>query len=152
MTPTIVLDAGPLSMVTNPLATGEAQACSEWLESVLSGGATVFVPEIADYELRLELLRAGKTQGLQRLNGLGEAVGYLPLTTENMRRAAQFWAQARAQGKTTADDRAFDADVILAAQAARLADQRDDVVIATTNVGHLGLFADAKEWRDIERP
>lgn len=149
MTTTIILDAGPLGMVTNPRAAGEARECNEWLEGVLASQATVLVPEIADYEIRRELLRAGKTAGLKRLNEIGEAVGYLPLTTKMMRRAAEFWAEARTQGKPTADDKALDADVILAAQAADLAAQGIDVVIATTNVGHLALFANAKEWRDI---
>ena len=40
-------------------------------------------------------------------------------------------------------------DVILAAQAAVLGREDDEVIIATTNVGHLSLFADAREWGTI---
>ena len=39
--------------------------------------------------------------------------------------------------------------MILAAQAILLANQGNEVVIATTNVGHLSQFVDAREWRSI---
>ncbi len=52
-----------------------------------------------------------------------------------MHQAARFWAQTRQQGQPTAGDKALDADMILAAQAMTLG--VPDVVIATTNVGHL---------------
>ena len=63
---------------------------------------------------------------------------------------AHFWAEARQQGQPTADDKTIDADVILAAQASTL--QASDVVIATTNVGHLARFVPARLWQDIEAP
>jgi predicted nucleic acid-binding protein len=109
----------------------------------------VVVPEIADYEVRRELLRAGRTTGVERLDALAVAIGLLPLTTAAMRKAAEFWAQARRAGRPTADDRALDADVILAAQATVLTEQGDAPVIATTNVGHLARFATAMRWEDI---
>ena len=56
-------------------------------------------------------------------------------------------AQARRQGQPTADDKALDGDVILAAQAMTLGGT--DVVIATTNVGHLSRFVPAALWPDI---
>jgi DNA-binding XRE family transcriptional regulator len=40
------------------------------------------VPAISDYEIRRELLRAEKTKGLARLDGLRSVVGYIPLTSE----------------------------------------------------------------------
>jgi predicted nucleic acid-binding protein len=122
-------------------------ACARWLQSLLAAGVDILVPEIADYEVRRELLRAGKSQGLARLDALILATNYLPITTAAMREAAQFWAQARRQGRPTAPDLALDADVILAAQAVSLAES--DVIIATTNVGHLARFAPAALWQDI---
>jgi len=77
------------------------------------------------------------------------AIGYLPLTTTAMRRAAELWAEARRRGRPTADDRALDADVILAGQAAMLANDDPDVVIATTNPRHLDQFVPARRWQDI---
>ena len=54
-------------------------------------GVRVIVPEIVDYELRRELLRAGKTTSLQRLDQLiaHPVITYLRLTTSAMKRAAQ---------------------------------------------------------------
>ncbi|MEG4573384.1 hypothetical protein QUA56_11920 [Microcoleus sp. N3A4] len=50
----------------------------------------------------------------------------------------------------TADPKELDRDVILAAQCLLVAEGGEEVVIATTNVGHLSRFVDAREWRDIE--
>jgi len=56
----VLLDAGPLGLVTNPHATVESQRCKRWLVDLLNHGVRVLVPEIADYEVRRELLRAGR--------------------------------------------------------------------------------------------
>jgi len=111
---------------------------------------TILIPEIADYELRRELLRATKSTSIQRLDALAQATEYLPITTAIMRRAAQLWAQARKQGQPTAADDSIDADVILAAQAIELG--VPNIVIATTNVGHLARFVPARLWQDITTP
>lgn len=145
----VLLDSGPLSLVTNPKLSTESIACNEWLESLLLNGIRVLVPEIADYEVRRELLRAGRLRGIRRLDQLAADIGYLPLTTAAMRNAAQFWAEARRRGQPMADPRALDGDVILAAQASLVADHDEDVVIATKNVRHLARFADARNWQDI---
>src|SRR5207248_6607472 len=122
-------------LLTAPPRRTDAQACSRWLASLIAAGVRVVVPEIADYELRRELLRARKTASVRRLAALAQATEYLPITTVAMRRAAELWAQARQQGQPTAGDNTIDADVILAAQALILG--APAVVIATTNVGHL---------------
>lgn len=57
-----------------------------------------FLPEIADYEVRRELLRANKIKGVARLDKLAKLIEYLPITTAAMRQAALFWSQARQQG------------------------------------------------------
>jgi len=43
----------------------------------------------------------------------------------------------------------LDADAILAAQSTLLAQAGDTVIVATTNVGHLARFVDARSWREI---
>ena len=143
----IVLDSDPLGLVTNPGGSKEAAACGRWLLNAATGSATVMVPEIADYEVRRELLRARRTAGIARLDALITQVEYLAITTSAMRQAATFWAEARQQGRPTAADPALDGDVILAAQAATLG--RVDVIVATTNARHLSRFVPAELWSDI---
>ena len=145
----VLLDAGPLGMVTNPRASEQTERCKAWLRSLLTGGVEVAVPEIADYEVRRELLRAGKVRGLQRLDALKPALRYLPLTTAIMLQAAEFWAQARRRGQPASDDRALDGDMILAAQATFVGVEADEVIVATTNVQHFSLFVDARLWQDV---
>ena len=149
MSTLVFLDTGPLGMVTNPRATEQTERCSRWLEGLLARGVRVLVPEIADYELRRELLRAEKIEGLQRLDALVTTLAYLPITTAMMRQAAVFWAEARRQGRPTADDKALDGDVILAAQVVLTATGDDDAIVATENVGHLARFVTAYAWWDI---
>ena len=64
-----------------------------------------------------------------------------------MRLAAELWAQARNTGRPTASDADLDADVILAAQALTLGVA--DVVVATTNPGHIARFVPAEFWQNI---
>lgn len=146
----VLLDSGPLGIVTNPKAASPlSQEGKVWLEYLPQKGYIVMLPEIADYEVRRELIREGKTAGIRRLDQLKSQIPYRPLTTEVMLLAAQLWADARKRGKPTADSHALDGDVILAAQAILEVNAGNEVVIATTNVGHLSQFVDAREWRLI---
>jgi hypothetical protein len=95
----IILDTGPLGLVTNPRGSAEAIACNDWLQDHLAKGTRVVVPEIADYEVRRELLRANKRAGVQRLNTVKSILDYVPITTESMLLAAELWADARRQGR-----------------------------------------------------
>jgi predicted nucleic acid-binding protein len=145
----IVLDTGVLSMLVHPAETGEPWECKTWLKRVVLRGVLVSVPEIADYELRRELLRMKSSGSIRRLDELKTRLRYTPITTEAMLKAAELWAAARSAGKPTADDKALDADAILAAQSTFLAQSGDQVIVATTNVGHLSRFVDARSWREI---
>ena len=149
MTTRGVLDAGPLGLVTNPRGTPTSQQYQQWVETLGANGIRIVVPEIADYEVRRELLRAGKRRGIARLDQLKMTAGYVPLTTATMLHAAELWAQARRQGLPTADPKELDADTILAAQAILLRRPGDTVVIATTNVGHLQRFTPADLWQNL---
>lgn len=136
-----MLDSGPLGQIAHPRPNREI---TDWFEGLLRRGAFVVLPEIADYEVRRGLLHAGLTASVARLDELKTALNYLPLNTPAMHRAAQLWADARRQGNPTADPHALDGDVILAAQA-----EQAGAMIATDNVGHLSLFVEAKNWREI---
>lgn len=149
MTRLILLDAGPLGLVTNPRESDETRRCKEWLRSLLVADVRVMVPAITDYEVRRELLRVGRPKGIGRLNDLTEQLGVLSITDQVLLRAADLWAKARRGGYPTADDKALDADVILAATANLASDDGFAVTIATTNIVHLGRFADAQLWSEI---
>lgn len=145
----ILLDAGPLGMITNSISSKDARESNRKLALLIRKNIEVRIPEIADYEVRRELLRADKPEGIQRLDGLRYLLAYVPLTTPTMLKAAQLWADVRRRGMPTADNKALDCDVILAAQAAMLENVGYDIIIATTNVRHLARFTTAREWRDI---
>ena len=140
----ILLDGGPLGLVSNPKATEAGRECREWMSTMIASGVRICLPEIIDYELRRELLRANKAQGLARLDLLKSSIHYLPITTPIMLKAAELWADVRRRGMPTADSKALDGDVILAAQALVV-----NGIVATENVDHLARLVDAKHWRDI---
>lgn len=151
MSSLILLDAGPLGLVTNPKMQSESRACYQWMQGRIAAGNIIVVPEIADYEVRRELIRVRKKKGLERLDTFKSSplIRYEPLSALTMLKAAEFWAMARQKGKPTADPKALDGDVILAAQAALLGEQGHDTIVATTNVGHLSLFVPAQHWKQI---
>lgn len=145
--PVVVLDAGPLGLVTNPKLSATSSACNTWLEGLTSAGRRIIIPEIADYEVRRELLRLKKGKSIAALDHLASLLEYRPITTAVMRQAAEYWADARRKGKPTAAESSLDADVILAAQAMSLG--VSEVVVATTNVAHLSRFVPAELWQKI---
>lgn len=149
MSKLILLDAGPLGIISNPSKSEVVIKSQEWVKHHHEQGNVIVVPEIADYEVRRELLRANKASGIERLDLIKNTFPYLPITTAVMLRAAEFWARARKSGRPTADNAALDADVILAAQAAVLIDEGSDAVIATSNPRHLSMFAPAYEWQSL---
>jgi predicted nucleic acid-binding protein len=145
----ILLDSGPLGMVTNPKATDISLDCQLWLKSLLRRGERVTIPEISDYEVRRELLRAGLLRSLRRLDNLKQTLDYIPIQTATMLLAAELWAEARKTGQPTADPKALDGDVILSAQARLLYDEVTEVIVATTNIDHLSRFITASDWQSI---
>lgn len=147
MNPVVLLDAGPLGLLANPNRTGHTIPCRAWLLAMLANNRRVIVPEITDYEVRRELLRANKAKSIVKLNVLGRRIEYLPISTPAMRLAAVLWSQARQAGQPTAADNTIDGDVILAAQAISLG--LPDLIIATTNISHLTRFVPCELWQNI---
>lgn len=141
MTDRFLLDAGVLGQASHPRRN---LAFAQWFDQLLQTDAVIMVSEIADYEVRRELLRARREVGIGRLDKLKEVLPYIPITTDIMLRAAELWAQARQRGRPTADPKELDCDVILAAQASEVA-----ATVVTDNIGHLSLFVEAKRWQDI---
>lgn len=141
MTDRIVLDTGPLGMITNPKWN---KAALEWLKAMFATDRVVMIPEIVDYELRRNMILENMDASIQLLDQLKELLVYLPIDTPTMLHAASLWAEARKIGKPTAADKALDGDVILAAQALLV-----DAVVATDNVKHLDLFVTTQKWSEI---
>ncbi|MCL6754802.1 hypothetical protein KBT16_29015 [Nostoc sp. CCCryo 231-06] len=136
MSRAVLLDTHPLSQVTHPKVNPKVQ---QWLRSLGKIETVIRVPEIADYELRRELLRQGKQKSIDRLNKLSQ-ICLIPLTPETMQKAAELWAWVRNQGKPTASNESLDGDVILAAQAIIQLKSFDLVIVMTTNLKHISRF------------
>ncbi len=93
----VLLDSGPLGLVTNPKESAESLACKEWLRQLTRDGYQALVPAITDYEVRREL-KLYKINGLRNLDTLVASAGYVPLTPQGLWLAADFWAQVRQSG------------------------------------------------------
>ena len=154
----IVLDETPLSLLTQRQGHLQGNVCKAWYLALEAAGCRFYVPEIADFELRRELLRvSGKTGsagGVTRLDIFiaAEPDRYLPLTTPEVRLAAALWAQARNQGKPGASPEALDGDALIAAQANLLnpaAFGLSAMIVATANAGHLSALTNAALWSEI---
>lgn len=151
----IFLDTGPLGTLTNPKRPPQTIEMLKWAASQLRLGNSLMVPAIADYEVRRELIRLGRTAGLAALDQWNQVADdrYLALNDSTLKRAATLWATVRNQGLVTADPKELDCDALIAAQVLEYQEQHElsleQIIIATTNVGHLSRFVPAKLWSDI---
>ena len=112
----------------------------------MSAGATIYVSEVADYELRRELIRLVQANQMPasriaRLDQLASLFTFLPVSASAWKRGAELWAEARKYGKPTADPAALDADVLIAAQAVEV-----QATVVTTNPGHLARWVTIQTW------
>ncbi len=155
----VILDSGVLDLLASPIQDAseedenEIYQCREWFYYLLSKGVYVVTSEISDYEVRREFIRI-KSDGLVILDDLRNRIDFLPLTTQVMKKAAEFWADVRQNHVRTADDKNIDADMIISAQWSILSDDFPGraVLIATKNMRHLKIFAkdNAQEWMNIK--
>ncbi|HEY1012224.1 MAG TPA: hypothetical protein VGE07_05915 [Herpetosiphonaceae bacterium] len=143
----LILDTSVLGQIAHPRPNADLLA---WIVAALRTGAVIAYSEVTDYELRRSFLQADLTKSLSRLDACATLYTYLPLSTDVMRRAAVVWAQARRMGRPLADVTRLDGDAILLGQALLLQDDGDQVRIITDNVKHLGLFADAQRWPELD--
>ena len=109
-------------------------------------GATIYISEVADYEVRRELTRLIRSTQLpasriHRLDQLVNLFTYLPVSTAMWKRAAEIWAGARQLGIPSATAAALDADVLVAAQAAELV-----ATVITNNAAHIGRWVPVRIW------
>jgi hypothetical protein len=82
---------------------------------------------------------------------LHQLIDFISVDDRIWDRAADIWSMARASGQPTANERNIDADTIICATWQDLATRYpgQEVVIVTTNVRHLGRFANAMLWQDV---
>jgi len=141
----ILLDSTPLGLLSHPQGSAIVRSITEWADGLISAKDRIIVPAITHYEVRRELLRAGKAQGLLRLEEFTKAVPgrYLPLTDNALQLAAQLWADSRMDGKPTSSPESLDVDVILSAQALTFGPSAADIVVATSNSRHLSRLSPA---------
>ena len=140
-----LLDSGPLGLLAHD-RTAQRVPIQNWVLQELATGSTVYVSEVADYEVRRELtrlVRSGQlpSSRLNRLNQLAALCVYLPLSTAMWQRAAELWADARLQGLPTSSPAALDADALLAAQAEAV-----QATVVTNNPTHLGRWVPMHVW------
>jgi len=140
----VILDSGPLGRLCHADYSRNREI-RNWLAGMLDRGASIFLPEIADFEVRRNLILESLNGSLANLDALADIVAYVPIVTADMRLAAALWARARKAGRTVGDPKELNADVILAAQAIRLG-----ATIATDNIGHLDQFTPARLWTSIK--
>ncbi len=145
----VFLDSGPLGLLTNARGKPRPDLCRQWVKGLTAAGVRVFVPEIADYEVRRKLIHIGAAAGVRRLDHVKAMLDYAPLTTDVMLLAAELWAAARRVGLATAPPEAIDGDCILAAQALRAAGPGDVITVATDNVRQLDRFVNAYPWETV---
>src|SRR4051812_21854387 len=107
-------------MASEAFGKPDGDRCRAWLLSLNAAGAIVVAPDIADYEVRRELLRVGMASAVARLDQVRSTLLRDPITTAAMMRAAECWAFVRRAGVPTAAPTSLDADCILAAQASLL--------------------------------
>jgi len=159
----VFLDTGVLGMVTQePGVNPVSDACRAWASAITAQGVYVFVPEVADYELRREFLLMGNADAVTRLDAYAqqEPNRYLSISTPAMREAARLWADLRKRGIPTAARQSLDGDALIAAQVFRWCEREQIptslVAVATTNVSDLTRFTDksgvalqAETWQNI---
>ena len=60
----ILLDSQPLGLISTPMRGTAPTAITNWTRACLAAGHEIYIPEVIDYELRRELLRALKTSSV----------------------------------------------------------------------------------------
>ncbi|MBC8141220.1 MAG: hypothetical protein H7Y38_07240 [Armatimonadetes bacterium] len=136
----------------------DADDCRQWVRTLTRSGVAVYVPEIADYEIRRELVRAKNPAAVARLDLFNreEPYRYVPINTRAMVRAADLWATLRNSGVPTAPPDSIDGDVILSARMLNFCTEQGiaptDVCVASANVRHLSRMVIAQTWAQITPP
>ena len=134
----LVLDTGVLGQICHPR---KYHGVRSWFRRAVREH-DLLVSEVADYELRRELLRIESHKSLARLDELTRELRYLPTTTATWRSAARLWAALRHDGRVTA--KGLDGDVLIATQAIE-----EMAGIVTSNDKHFDGVVDVYTWTTV---
>jgi toxin FitB len=136
----LLLDTAVVGEICHPRKYDDVRA---WFGRAASAHE-ILLSEVADYELRRELLRIDSRRSLDRLDELTREIRYIPVTTATWRAAARLWALQRKAGRVTAAEGGLDGDVLIAAQALA-----EDAVIVTPNTRHFDSMVRAVTWQEV---
>jgi hypothetical protein len=95
--------------------------------------------------------QGGINRGIKKLDDLRLFVEFFPVDRAVAELSSMLWAEARTKNTPTAKADNIDIDIMIAAHWRLLTEEFPgrEVVIATTNIKHLSLFAEAREWQNI---
>lgn len=153
----VFLDSGVLHLVCTATETTETREFLAWAEDAPVRGTELIVADVIWFEVRRNLVlkaELGRKQAgdqLAKFDAFCAGVEPASVYPADWARACDFWSLARKGRRPTGDDRALDADAILAAMAFNLESMGHRVVIATTNLKDFRRFpgVEADLWRDI---
>ena len=112
---------------------------SQRLIETASAGHRVYLCQPVYYEVMRGLLKVNATRKLQFFQTtIMPLLDWLPLTDDDWRQAAQFWAETRSAGKQLSD-----VDLLVAALAKRL-----DAVIVSSDEDFNALLVKRENWRN----
>jgi predicted nucleic acid-binding protein len=151
----IFLDTNILGKISNPNQIEEALNCKKWFEKLLARGVYFVTSELCFYEVKRSLIlavkRGGTERGIKKLEELRLFVDVLVVNQEICDLASEIWAETKLKGIPTANPENIDIDIFIAShwQGLKKEFPGRQIIVATTNIKHLDLLTDAKEWQDI---
>ena len=155
----VFLDSNILGLLCNTSDPHEAKDCIDWFYTQCTRGVSFVTSDVCVYEVRRGLLKAsiGLTKPVSGLSGLANIkadglIEFSLVSTEVLNLAAEIWANAAADGRTTRDDKNIDVDIIISAHYQVLVDAHPGqrVIVATKNLKHISRFCEAANWQDIK--
>ena len=124
--------------------------CQAWILASEEKGHRILIPGICYYEALRELEMRQAVRQIERLKDFClQPSRFIPITREHLDAAAVLWGQSRRLGRSTADPKALDGDVILCAQVLSFDLPASDYLVATTNRKHLAPFVSCDDWVNI---
>lgn len=159
----IFIDSSIITLLlTKPKDSEEARQCQDWLYYAIGRGATLYIPEICDYEIRRGILytqektKVNQFYKLNELEVLRNNIIFLSLTEYTARKAAIIWAKARAMGRT--QPKGVSADIIILGHVKLMQEEYPgrQITIATKNINDFTFlpkdFLDiyVADWKDIK--